>query len=344
MKIILAIETSCDDTGIAIIEGEGKEKPEITILANELSSQIAIHKKYGGVVPHLAAREHEKNLPILLKRILKKSGIAIEKIDLIAVTYGPGLSPALWRGINFARELSEKWQKPLLGIDHIEGHIAASFINGISKFPILALAVSGGHTQLVLMRNWLDFELLGETLDDAAGEAFDKVARMLNLPYPGGPEISKLSQEGNKEAFDFPRPMIYSKNYNFSFSGLKTAVLYKLKEIGRINGKTKKDIAASFQQAVVDVLIKKTIRAAKEYEAKTVVLAGGVAANAELREQLGKKIEEEVPGTAYNMPDKRFATDNAAMIGAAAYIRVSYGAKGSIAASIQAEPSRQITD
>ena len=344
MKTILAIETSCDETGIAIVVGEGKENPSITIQAEELASQVAIHKEYGGVVPHLAAREHEKNLPILLERILVGSDPT--KMDLIAVTKGPGLSPALWRGINFARELSEKWKVPLLGIDHMEGHIAANFIGEVSesKFPILALTVSGGHTQLVLMRDWVDFDLLGETVDDAAGEAFDKVARMIGLPYPGGPEISRIAKDGDKEAFSFPRPMEHSKDYNFSFSGLKTAVLYTIEKLPDLTEQTKKDIAASFQQAVIDVLVKKTLLAAKEYGAETVLLAGGVAANEELRSQLGKAIAETLPTTTYHIPPIQLATDNAAMIGAAAYIRTAHGETGSIGADIAAEPARLITD
>lgn len=366
MKTILSIETSCDETGIAIVQGSGRTKPVINVLADVIASQIAIHKEYGGVVPHLAAREHEKNLPIVLRKALKKSGISLADIDVIAVTKGPGLSPALWRGIKFAQELAQKWHKPLLGIDHMEGHLSANFISslggnevsGISKskfqisklptthyslltkFPILCLTVSGGHTQLVLVSDWAQFELLGETVDDAAGEAFDKVARMLDLPYPGGPEISKLAKKGNTKAFPFPRPMLSKKNYLFSFSGLKTAVLYTLRDQNLLSSISKfprtsassprqsaaaisatfADIAASFQQAVVDVLVKKTIRAAKEYEVKTIMLAGGVAANQELRNQLGKAIKENLPNTKYQIPNTSFCTDNGAMIGAAAYI------------------------
>jgi len=346
MKTILAIETSCDETGIAIVVGKGKDNPSITIQAEELSSQIAIHKEYGGVVPHLAAREHEKNLPILLEHLLKNTKISHEDIDLIAVTKGPGLSPALWRGISFAKELSEKWQKPLLGVDHMEGHIAANFIGEASdnKFPILALTVSGGHTQLVLMRDWLKFDLLGETVDDAAGEAFDKVARMIGLPYPGGPEISRIAKDGDAKAFPFPRPMEHSKDYNFSFSGLKTAVLYTIEKLPDLTEQTKKDIAASFQQAVIDVLIKKTLRAAEVHGAETILLAGGVAANEELRNQLGHAIEKALPTTTYHIPPIQLATDNAAMIGAAAYIRMAHGEVGSIATDIVAEPARLITD
>jgi N6-L-threonylcarbamoyladenine synthase len=276
----------------------------------------------------LAKRAHQENLPLVLERALKDAGLpetkkqsASRRIDLIAVTYGPGLEPALWAGINFAKELSQRWGIPLLGVDHMEGHIAANFLSGKTvKFPAVVLAVSGGHTQLILVRDINKYKLLGETLDDAAGEAFDKVARMLGLSFPGGPEIAKSARGGNPKAFDFPRPMAHSKDYNFSFSGLKTAVLYKLKQLN--NGTIEQyapDIAASFQQAAIDVLISKTIRAAKEHKAKTVMLAGGVAANKELREQLGEKIKREIPHTAYAIPHTRLATDNAAMIAAAAY-------------------------
>ena len=294
MKTILAIETSCDETAIALVRGKGKAKPLIFVCADVVSSQIKIHKKYGGVVPHLAAREHEKNLPIVLRETLQEAGrqcnIKRADIDMIAVTKGPGLSPALWRGITFAHDLAGKWEKPILGVDHMEGHLAANFVaDKVSripniKFPILCLTVSGGHTQLVLMRDWLKYKLLGETVDDAAGEAFDKVARMLNLPYPGGPPIAKQaslwkSQFQNSKSqtksknkkyplkIKLPRPMIYTKNYNFSFSGLKTAVLYDYKKRSSTARKSKayvQQMSAEFQQAVVDVLVAKTIKAAHE--------------------------------------------------------------------------------
>ena len=384
--IILGIETSCDDTAIAILgvsPKRGYKIPRFRVLSNIISSQTKIHTKYGGVVPSLAKREHQKNLvPVLhkaleeakllknskpqyhngagyeaqqvlnsksktLKNILERepelleqfikivSGISKPKIDFIAVTHGPGLEPALWAGVNFARALSYFWNIPLVGVDHMEGHIAANFLeNSNVEFPAIALTVSGGHTQLILMKGPNAHKLLGETLDDAAGEAFDKVARMLGLPYPGGPHISRLAKKGDAEAFAFPRPMINTKDYNFSFSGLKTAVLYTIQkltgsdpvnyelgsqQVKKLTPKTKRDLAASFQQAVVDVLIAKTIRAAKEYEVKTIMLGGGVSANEELRRQFEEKIKKELPATAYRVPSTNMSTDNAAMIAAAAY-------------------------
>jgi len=347
--IILAIETSCDETAIAVLKiSNGK----FEILSDIVASQIKIHAPWGGVVPNLAKREHERNLPIVLKKALKKAGFvnsnfqfSNSKIDLIAVTVGPGLEPALWTGINFAKDLAEKWKKPLVGINHMEGHIFSVLLNSKNKiiFPALALLVSGGHTELVLISakggpasGW-KYKVIGQTRDDAAGEAFDKVAKMLGLPYPGGPEVAKLASKSDVDATstsDFklklPRPMINSKDYDFSFSGLKTAVLYLLKDLragkfgSRIISLGARDkenqlsrplvaqICREFQQAVIDVLISKTIRAAKEYKTKTVILGGGVAANKELRKQLGNK-------TNLLIPEFKFTTDNAAMIAVAAY-------------------------
>ena len=361
---ILAIETSCDDTCIAIVEASprrGSKIPHFRVLANVISSQTEIHKKYGGVVPSLAKRAHQENLVTVLEKALGEAGMKLSpsaksytkgqskiknagkilerepdlleqfiktviqipkpKIDLIAVTHGPGLEPALWAGINFARALSYWWSIPLLGVDHMEGHVAANFLHtGNVEFPAIVLAVSGGHTQLILVKDILKYKLIGETVDDAAGEGFDKVARMLGLSFPGGPEIAKSAKGGDPKAFDFPRPMLHSKDYNFSFSGLKTAVLYTIRDL-TVTSKIKKDIAASFQQAAVDVLIAKTIRAAKEYKVKTIMLAGGVAANEELRKQFGEVIKKELPDTLYKIPHTSLATDNAAMIAAAAYFR-----------------------
>jgi N6-L-threonylcarbamoyladenine synthase len=320
-----------------------------------VSSQIKVHAPFGGVVPNLAAREHLKNLPLMLKKILKKHNFSSKNIDLIAVTQGPGLIPALLIGTNCAKALTYAWKKPLIGVHHIAGHIYANFIGAISnfqfpisnfqtnlkfkiqnselKFPILALVVSGGHTQLILMKKHLDFKIVGETLDDAAGEAFDKVARILGLGYPGGPTVSAIADKFKKNTkykilntkYQLPRPMINSENLNFSFSGLKTAVLYTVKNNSKIlkSKNSKAALCAEFQQAVIDVLISKTLRAAKKYNPKTILLGGGVSANKELRVQLGKAIAKNIPNTKYRIPDIKYSLDNAAMIAVAGYFQYS---------------------
>jgi len=345
---ILGIETSCDETSIAIIR---TSNDDIQVLSNVVSSQIKLHARWGGVVPNLAAREHLKNIFPVLNQTLKKSGIQLENIDLISITNGPGLIPALLIGTEVAKTLSLFWNKPLLGIHHIEGHIYANFIsNEISvssksqipnpkqisksklqnpkiKFPIICLVVSGGHTQLVLMRNHLQYQIIGQTLDDAAGEAFDKVARILGLEYPGGPAISAIAEtfeiRNSKFEIHLPRPMLNRNNFDFSFSGLKTAVLYKVKK----NEKIAQDknfiieMSKEFQQAVIDVLISKTLKAAREYKPKTILLAGGVSANKELRRQLAEKIEKNLPPIRFRAPEFGYSLDNAAMIAAAGYFR-----------------------
>ena len=333
--IILGIETSCDETAVSLVEAK---ENKLKTLSNIISSQVKLHAKWGGVVPNLAAREHLKNIIPVLKTAFKKAGVKPSNIDLIAVTQGPGLIPALLIGANAAKTLSYVWQKPLIGIHHIEGHIYANFIHvnskfkiQNSKFPILCLVVSGGHTQLVLMKKHLDYEIIGQTLDDAVGEAFDKVARILGLGYPGGPIISKLatrnSQLKKKNNFQIclPRPMIDSKDFNFSFSGLKTAVLYKVKKLKKLPVTDYEllvaGIAAEFQQAAIDVLIHKTIKAAQKYNPKTIMLAGGVSANQELRKQLSEFIEKNFPSAHRILPATSYSTDNAAMIAAAGYYR-----------------------
>jgi len=336
--IILGIETSCDDTGIALVEGSQKG---CRILSNPVSSQIKLHAPYGGVVPNLAARAHLENIGPVLEEALKQADNP--EIDLIAVTIGPGLIPSLLIGTNFAKALAYRWQKSIIGINHIEGHIYANWlINQTIDFPVLGLVVSGGHTQLILMKGHGQYKLLGETRDDAAGEAFDKVAKLLNLGYPGGPLISQKAQKGNPQSFDLPRPMLQTKDFDFSFSGLKTAVLYEVKKknqgkssrprprLRRDRGISKaalvsnnyiNDMAASFQQAVIDVLITKTIKAAKEYRVKTVLLSGGVAANQELRQQITKKIKKELVKAKLYIPSPKLCTDNGAMIAAVAYYK-----------------------
>ena len=324
---ILAIETSCDDTCIALLKAQGKAKPYFKILSNIVSSQVKIHAKYGGVYPTLAKREHQKNLPLVLKRALNKT--KDPKADLVAITVGPGLDPCLWVGVNFAKELAQKLNLPIVPVNHIEAHIYANWLSPIGKpqiFPAVCLIVSGGHTQLILMRGHRKYKILGETRDDAAGECFDKIARILGLGYPGGPivatQAAKLKTINYKLQTKLPRPMIYQKNYDFSFSGLKTAVLYNFKSEPERIRKSKKYIqamCAEAQQAIIDVLIKKTIQAAEDYNAKTIILGGGVAANEELRKQFKEKIEKELPKTKYLIPDTKFCTDNAAMIAVTGY-------------------------
>ena len=404
--IILAIETSCDETSVAIIEGKGGLKnPSFEILSNIVLSQVKIHKKWGGVVPSLAKREHSKNLIPILKKALTKAKllkptydvgsqnrhrksvlailnrepelleqflkfiptIKIPKIDVIAVTVGPGLEPALWVGVNFAKALATVWNKPIVAVNHMEGHIVAVLLQngGISnfqfpiskknqnsksknknkiQFPAIALLVSGGHTELVLIKKWGDYKIVGQTRDDAAGECFDKTARMLELPYPGGPQIAKQAEnfkkypltfrmggwtrrEMEREAFNIklPRPMIDSKDYDFSFSGLKTAVLYMLRDMKErhVNiGDFTPMICNEIQQAIVDVLISKTIRATKEFGAKSIILGGGVAANKELRAQMKKDVKDKLSSAVLYLPPQKLTTDNAAMIAAAGYLRV----------------------
>lgn len=336
---ILAIETSCDETAISILN---VRHSVFNILSNVVSSQVKIHAKWGGIVPSLAKREHLKNLPLVLKKALKQAGFKSSNylisnspnIDLIAVVNGPGLEPALWTGINFAKELAKEWNKPLIAINHMEGHLFSVFLpkdreilnlkSQISKtqFPIIALLVSGGHTELVLVKDWLKYKILGQTRDDAAGEAFDKVAKMLGLGYPGGPAISQLaSNYRGSTSIIFPRPMINTKDYDFSFSGLKTAVLYKTKELAKLTPKTKSALCAEFQQAVIDVLVSKTLRAAKEYKAKTIIMAGGVSANEELRKQFQEVANRCDRKHMLLFPEIKFTGDNAAMVALAAYFR-----------------------
>ena len=319
--IILGIDTSCDETALALLKAE---KSKFEILSNVISSQIELHKKYGGVFPALAKREHQKNLPTVFKKTIKNFDPS--RIDAISFTYGPGLEPCLWQGINFALDLANNLKKPIIPVNHIEAHILANFIeNDINsvQLPALCLVVSGGHTTLFLMEKIGCYKLVGETKDDAAGECFDKVARILDLGYPGGPIISKLAAEfkGESLSFELPRPMIHQKNYDFSFSGLKTAVLYNYKKQPLKIRKSKnyiREMAFQTQQAIIDVLLHKTLSAAENFKAKTIMLGGGVAANKELRERFKKDIEDRKM-TAY-IPSKEFCTDNGVMIALTAYL------------------------
>ncbi|MFZ2484566.1 MAG: tRNA (adenosine(37)-N6)-threonylcarbamoyltransferase complex transferase subunit TsaD [Minisyncoccia bacterium] len=337
---ILAIETSCDETAIALLQIDGAlEKPDIKVLGNTLLSQASLHEKYGGVYPNLAKREHQKNLPILLEQTLKEAGVEAERpqIDAIAVTAGPGLEPALWTGITFAEALGEKWHKPVVPVNHMEGHIYSVLYQdefSISNYqfsklglPALALLVSGGHTELVHVKDFGNYKIIGQTKDDAVGEAFDKVARMLGLPYPGGPEISRLAEKSRERSREdeikLPRPMIHSKDLNFSYSGLKTAVLYRLKSENRSEPEFKQDMARAFEDAAVDVLIDKTRKALLELgnDIKTLIVAGGVSANTHLTQELDKLMTE-FPEISLCMPTKLLSSDNAIMIGVAAYINI----------------------
>lgn len=348
---ILAIETSCDDTAIALVETENNN---FHVLFNMVLSQTEIHHKWGGIHPSLARREHQKKLPFLLekilikkennkvkdeiKEILKREEIMLptvisllEKykkpdIDLIALTVGPGLDPSLWTGVNFAKALSCQWKIPIVPVNHIEAHLLISlfsFKDGLlrlkskeSDFPAMGLVVSGGHTQLILMKDIGSYEIVGETCDDAAGECFDKAARILGLGYPGGPAISAKAEKATRSVEPLPRPMLNQKNHNFSFSGLKTAILYRhkknperIKDDEHIRAESKE-----IQQAIIDVLISKTLSAAKEYKVKSIITGGGVISNKELRRQLVEKAEMKV-----FFPVKEGRTDNALMISVAGY-------------------------
>jgi|CXWL01.1.fsa_nt_gi N6-L-threonylcarbamoyladenine synthase len=392
---ILAIETSCDETAVAILKCSGDEKSaKFRILGNTLISQIDVHQEYGGVFPALAKREHAKNLVPLLLATLEEAQLLVEDtqalspsvheeittllarepgltelfleaishmetpaIDAIAVTNGPGLAPALWVGVNFAKALSVAWDKPLVGVNHMEGHLLAALakedladknvqradegkentlvIQNL-KSPLLALLISGGHTELVLMKNWLEYQLVGATRDDAVGEAYDKVARMLGLPYPGGPEISRLAdsarkrhgEHGSKNPFTLPRPMIHESHYDFSFSGLKTSVLYLVRDLKNERGENadltqteREEISLAFEDACAEVLVSKTIRALEKTGARTLAIGGGVSANNNIKEEFKKALEKEGSGITLRIPAPTLSGDNAVMIGLAGYYR-----------------------
>lgn len=368
---ILAIETSCDETAISILECKGDEQnTSFKILGNVLLSQIDIHREFGGVFPAVAKREHAKNLVPVLAASLEEAELLHEDrqllpdairteigtlltrepelaealfafldesetpaIDAIAVTHGPGLEPALWVGVNLARALAMVWEKPLIGVNHMEGHLLSALTKSNEDgtfeikdvfLPVLGLLISGGHTELVSMDKWLSYRLIGQTKDDAVGEAFDKVARMLNLPYPGGPEISKLAElareRGNATKPTLPRPMMRDETCDFSFSGLKTAVLYMVKD-RTLTDTEKEELAHAFEDAVSDVLFAKASRAIEQTGAKTLVLGGGVSANTHIRRVFTERIALEHPDVSLRIPEARFTTDNAIMIAIAGYYR-----------------------
>ena len=370
---ILAIETSCDETAIAVLTVTGNAKPSFTIDSHVVASQADFHAQFGGVFPAMAKREHSKaGLPTLKTALTKAKlweksktatpftpkaeakirvllerepelleaflaeipTIKIPKLDRIAITVGPGLAPALWVGINFARALSYVWDVPLVPVNHMEGHILSIFPSEKKKeftiekqtFPMISLLVSGGHTEIVLVKNLGKYSLIGRTKDDAAGEAFDKVARTLGLPYPGGPHISRLADmaraavSSSVPKITFPRPMLHTPDFDFSFSGLKTSVLYFVRDQGgteNLSDVIKSAIALEFENAAIEVLVKKTINAAKKYKAKSIIVGGGVAANGHLRKELAASAKKE--SIAVVFPSKQLSTDNAVMIGIAGF-------------------------
>ncbi|MBU2158761.1 tRNA (adenosine(37)-N6)-threonylcarbamoyltransferase complex transferase subunit TsaD [Patescibacteria group bacterium] len=368
---LLSIETSCDETAVSVLNAEGAaDSSRFRILGNALLSQIDIHREYGGVFPALAKREHAKNLVPLLHEALTQAALLTtseaalseadrEKlsellvrepellaaltsffeasgspaIDAICVTHGPGLAPALWVGVNFARALSLIWNIPVIGVNHMEGHLLSAlvqkeeeeFVLSEVQKPVLALLISGGHTEIVCMKDWLSYELVGHTRDDAVGEAYDKVARMLELPYPGGPEVSRLAEEAREQGIAspvvLPRPMINDTHEDFSFSGLKTAVLYFLKAHLELSESEQRGLAKEFEDAVADVLYTKTSRALLKTGALTLVLGGGVSANTNIQRVFTEKIAQDHPEVELRIPAPMFTTDNAIMIGIAGYYR-----------------------
>ena len=317
--LILAIESSCDETAAAVVKN-GR-----TVCSNVISSQIETHTVYGGVVPEIASREHIKAVNYVIERALAEAGERLEDMTAIAVTYGPGLVGALLVGVAEAKAIAYAAGKPLVGVHHIEGHVAANFIeNPDLEPPFVCLIVSGGHTHLVIVRDYGEFEIIGRTRDDAAGEAFDKVARAIGLGYPGGPKIDRAAREGNPEAIVFPRGRVEGSPYDFSFSGLKSAVLNYLNH-AQMTGETicTADVAASFQKSVVDSLVSRAVAAAQEYGFDKLAIAGGVAANTALRAAMEKACKKS--GIRFYYPSPIFCTDNAAMIGSAAYYEYMKG-------------------
>ena len=313
--IVLGLETSCDETGLALYDSEHG------LLGQVLYSQIKLHAEYGGVVPELASRDHVRKMIPLINQLLEQSNITKQQIDAVAYTRGPGLMGALMTGALFGRTLAFALNKPAIGVHHMEGHMLAPLLSATPpKFPFVALLVSGGHTQLMAAHAMGQYELLGESIDDAAGEAFDKVAKMMKLPYPGGPNIAKLALQGDAKAFEFPRPILH-QGLDFSFSGLKTAVSVQLKKLGEENRDA--DVAASFQEAVVETLVKKSFKALKQTGLKRLVIAGGVSANLRLREQLEMSLQKIQAQVYYAEP--ALCTDNGAMIAFAGYQRLKAG-------------------
>ncbi len=332
--LILAIESSCDETAAAVVKN-GRE-----VLSNVISSQIALHTLYGGVVPEIASRKHIEKINVVIEEALKEANVTLDDIDAIGVTYGPGLVGALLVGVAEAKAIAYATKKPLVGVHHIEGHVSANYIeNKDLEPPFMCLIVSGGHTHIVHVKAYGEYEIIGRTRDDAAGEAFDKVARAIGLGYPGGPKIDKLAKDGNPQAITFPRAHIDGAEYDFSFSGIKSAVLNYVNSC-KMKGEevNRADVAASFQQAVIDVLVERTVKAAREHKLDKVAIAGGVAANSTLRDAMQKECEKY--GIKFYHPSLVLCTDNAAMIGSAAYYEYMNGARSGL--DLNAVPNLKI--
>ena len=319
--LILAIESSCDETAAAVVKN-GRE-----VLSNVINTQIAIHTEYGGVVPEIASRKHIENINPVIRKALEDAGVTLDDIDAIGVTYGPGLVGALLVGVAEAKAIAFAKNKPLVGVHHIEGHISANYVeNKELEPPFVALVVSGGHTHLVKVNDYGEYEIVGRTRDDAAGEAFDKVARAIGLGYPGGPKIDKLAKEGNPDAIEFPRAHVDDAPYDFSFSGIKSAVLNYINSANmQGNEINRADVAASFQKAVVDALVSRAVRLAKECVMDKLAIAGGVASNSALRAAIQEECTKN--NIRFYSPSPILCTDNAAMIGAAAYYEYIKGVR-----------------
>jgi len=330
---ILGIETSCDETAAAIIEGE-KDDKKVKLLSSVIASSLSLHAKTGGIIPEVAAREQVKYIIPVIEKVIENSKLKIENFDAIAVTIGPGLIGSLLIGVETAKTLAYVFNKPIIPVNHLFGHIYANWIeneninSGNIEFPLLSLVVSGGHTDLVLIKEHGKINWLGGTRDDAAGEAFDKIGRLLNLPYPGGPAIEKNAALGNSKRFNFPKPLIDSEDFDFSFSGLKTAALrevLKLRENNddKLSEKDIHDICACLQKTIIDILIYKTLKAAKKYNVKSILLGGGVSANQMLQNELMLNTKYQIPNTEIFVPTKILCTDNAAMVATAAFFNYS---------------------
>ncbi len=307
--LVLGVESSCDETSVAIVR-DGKE-----VLCNIINSQIDIHKLFGGVVPEVASRHHVYQVSMVFEQAFKEAGVKPSDIDLVAVTKGPGLIGSLLVGVNAAKTFALMYNKPIIGVHHLAGHIYANAIEHEMKFPLVALLVSGGNTELIYMKEHFDFEVIGQTLDDAVGEAYDKVARVVGLPYPGGPHVDRLAHEG-KDNYHLPRVYLDENSYNFSFSGLKSAVINLVHNANQRKEEiNKEDLCASFQDSVTEVLVRKTFKLAKEKQVNQIIVAGGVSANKGLKERFTK----ENPGFEICIPSIKYCTDNAAMIAVAGY-------------------------